>query len=309
MLKNNLSLILKKIILPKVKVFYVISQGNAGDNLITVSAISFLNKIGIEYQTLLVSEVYSLPSEDILQSCFLIGGGGGLIPNYDTITNLLDFLTYARQVIQLPSTADNIDEFLENYKCNFSIFLREKQSFDYIKSLNLNFDSYLAQDLVFYANIDSWHIEKNFFCITREAFNSYKRKGICRSAYLKAKLYLLAFKFLKTFNISREISLFRTDSESSGKHSNEKSNIDISNLFNYGQSSIELIYESANDFVSFINLLNNNVKTDRLHVAIASAKLGKQVEFYGGNYHKCKSVYDWSIKGKFKNVIWKDKVD
>ena len=45
------------------------------------------------------------------------------------------------------------------------------------------------------------------------------------------------------------------------------------------------------------------IRTDRLHVAIASAMLGKRVLFYSNSYYKNKAVYEYSLK-KYPQVIF-----
>lgn len=59
----------------------------------------------------------------------------------------------------------------------------------------------------------------------------------------------------------------------------------------------------ATDFGSFVNIIGNACKvyTDRLHVAILSAILGKETYLYPNSYHKNKGVYELSLHG-FPNV-------
>ena len=46
------------------------------------------------------------------------------------------------------------------------------------------------------------------------------------------------------------------------------------------------------------------VNTNRLHIGIAAALLGKAVNLYRGSYHKIAGVYDFSMRGKFNNVTF-----
>jgi len=61
------------------------------------------------------------------------------------------------------------------------------------------------------------------------------------------------------------------------------------------------------DFGSFVNIVRNasKVYTDRLHVAILSAILGKETYLYPNSYHKNKGVYEFSLS-KFRNVKFID---
>jgi exopolysaccharide biosynthesis predicted pyruvyltransferase EpsI len=87
-----------------------------------------------------------------------------------------------------------------------------------------------------------------------------------------------------------EINCFRTDSESAGKMIPER-NFDISDMG--GDAHKTVILDVVKNFGS--------VNTDRLHVAVAGALLGKQVLLFVNNYHKNRSVFEYSLK-RFPNV-------
>lgn len=55
----------------------------------------------------------------------------------------------------------------------------------------------------------------------------------------------------------------------------------------------------------FLNKINNRytVNTDRLHVAIVSTLLGKNVKFYSNSYFKNKAVYEYSLE-KYNNIVF-----
>jgi exopolysaccharide biosynthesis predicted pyruvyltransferase EpsI len=46
--------------------------------------------------------------------------------------------------------------------------------------------------------------------------------------------------------------------------------------------------------------------TDRLHVAIASSLMGKEVHLYAGSYFKNKEVFLSTLKEYFPNVLFHD---
>ena len=46
------------------------------------------------------------------------------------------------------------------------------------------------------------------------------------------------------------------------------------------------------------------VNTNRLHIAILSALLGKSVNFYANSYGKNHAVYEHSMAQRFSNVKW-----
>ncbi|MFA5764262.1 MAG: polysaccharide pyruvyl transferase family protein [Candidatus Paceibacterota bacterium] len=49
-----------------------------------------------------------------------------------------------------------------------------------------------------------------------------------------------------------------------------------------------------------------HINTDRLHIAICSVLLGKQVRLFPNSYYKNKAVFDYSLK-KFPNIIFVEK--
>lgn len=60
-------------------------------------------------------------------------------------------------------------------------------------------------------------------------------------------------------------------------------------------------YEDSRPFYHRISAYSN-VRTDRLHVAIAAAQLGKVVELIASGYSKSPSVYTHSLAGIYPNV-------
>jgi exopolysaccharide biosynthesis predicted pyruvyltransferase EpsI len=68
-------------------------------------------------------------------------------------------------------------------------------------------------------------------------------------------------------------------------------NFDISHMGDDGHKT--LILDVVKNFGS--------VNTDRLHVGVAGALLGKQVLLFVNNYHKSRSVFEYSLR-RFLNV-------
>ncbi len=89
-----------------------------------------------------------------------------------------------------------------------------------------------------------------------------------------------------------ELNAFREDDE---KFMLKKppNNIDISKM---GIQSTPI--------ANFINMLSSHrvINTDRLHVCIGSAMLGKEVNFYPNSYYKNKAIYEYSIKNRYPKV-------
>ena len=87
------------------------------------------------------------------------------------------------------------------------------------------------------------------------------------------------------------LNAFRTDNESLLNRV-PRPNFDISSMGREYHHS--LILDTLANFEA--------VNTDRLHVSIAGALLGKKVRVFEGNYHKIKSIYEYSLRDRFPNV-------
>jgi CDP-glycerol glycerophosphotransferase len=94
-----------------------------------------------------------------------------------------------------------------------------------------------------------------------------------------------------------QLHAFRTDRERNASIESEvpgeRQNRDIS-LEDKGLADPRGLYTALSSF--------SRVSTDRLHVAIASAQIGLDVELFPSGYPKIESVYDSSIAGTFPNV-------
>lgn len=113
----------------------------------------------------------------------------------------------------------------------------------------------------------------------------------------KGKVYLWHdCAFYNSFEKSKvegvgTLNAFRSDQESILKMKPNPNN-DIS-YNGYATKPLDGFLETLQKY--------NKINTDRLHVAIAAALLGKRVNFYPNSYYKNKAVFDYSLK-KFPNV-------
>ncbi|WP_111493586.1 MULTISPECIES: polysaccharide pyruvyl transferase family protein [Marinobacter] len=275
--------------------------GNAGDHLITMSSLSTLEKLGLKVNL-------ALPGAPVGESAanrtLLVAGGGNLVPLYDDVAQLLHrFKDAFQRLVVLPHTIAGHEPLLRELPDSTLIFCREKPSFDYVSN-QVSAQTYLCDDMVFYGDMSAFRVRHLPLVWLRELFGTFRVTGLGRRKYAEAKLRLLGGWLRRRLSRSgtRAGHLYRTDRESAGQPIPDD-NCDASVAFDYGQTSIERIRESARDFVNYIDQFDI-VYTDRLHVCIAAARLGKTVYFSGGSYHKCRSVYENSIAGRFDNVIW-----
>jgi exopolysaccharide biosynthesis predicted pyruvyltransferase EpsI len=88
-------------------------------------------------------------------------------------------------------------------------------------------------------------------------------------------------------------NFFRTDSEASGAIEIPEGNLDLSACANEHEPIDRFFQKIATYSI---------IKTDRLHVAIAAALLGRETYLHTGVSFKIKAVYNASIKEYFNNV-------
>jgi exopolysaccharide biosynthesis predicted pyruvyltransferase EpsI len=96
--------------------------------------------------------------------------------------------------------------------------------------------------------------------------------------------------------------------------------VGILNVFRSDKESILRILPESNNDLSYkgyatkplgklINILRKyeQINTDRLHIAIGAALLGKRVKLFSNSYYKNKAVFDYSLS-KFPNVSFVEKL-
>jgi exopolysaccharide biosynthesis predicted pyruvyltransferase EpsI len=93
------------------------------------------------------------------------------------------------------------------------------------------------------------------------------------------------------------LNAFRTDRESLGFHKHVSRNRDIS-IEHDGSGDCQLFFSELAQY--------EHIRTDRAHVAIASAMLGRRVTFYPGAYHKNQGIYECSLR--HFGVAWETKL-
>lgn len=192
----------------------------------------------------------------------LVAGGGNLVPQYHHLEKLLRRLPKSGiRVIILPSTVLGCFALLREFE-DLILLARERVTWRLAREEGIH--TILCHDAAFDLEYDDWMIASNRS--TRETLMN-----------------------------------FRIDCESAtGAPSSIRGNRDLSEEFGNRLWDFETASEAARRFVSEINLYRQ-VETDRLHVAIVAACLGKQVRLFPNCYHKNRSVWLNSLSG-FPNV-------
>ncbi len=289
------------------KLYLFPNPGNAGDSLIAVATILFLNKIGIDY------EIVDSHSFDGTGKVVAYAGGGNFGGNESRAGRVVaKYHKSAKNFIIFPHTIFGANDLLSEFGSNCHIFCREKVSYEHVKSISINANIYLQDDIVFTATSDDiFALESKpsyIKAITKELINKVKGIddydfGISLKGALTYFQYISQKKLLNRKSNSKGVlNAFRTDVE---KTSIElpSDNVDLSAVLELSSCNSDLAIVAAQRLLREINAFDT-IRTNRLHIAIGAILLGKQVELYGNNYYKIRAIYDYSIKDKFQNVQW-----
>jgi exopolysaccharide biosynthesis predicted pyruvyltransferase EpsI len=170
---------------------------------------------------------------------------------------------------------------LANLSERVVLIAREKISYDYIKSKsNYPSNCLLSHDMAFYTkNINKY---KNISCVGEcnafrcdDELNDDNGHVEVPEDNKDISIDFQRPMFMKNWNLSDDINI----------QVEKNLSIATDNIFSY---------------LSKFQIVNTN----RLHVGIAAALLGKEVNLYRGSYHKIVGVYDFSMRDKFNNVTY-----
>ncbi|WP_323813281.1 polysaccharide pyruvyl transferase family protein [Cellvibrio sp. NN19] len=286
-------------------IYYRSNPGNAGDSLIACGAFLLFEKLGLDVRLADTADF------DATGKIVLYAGGGNLVGYY---SEARDFISKhhrtAKQFILLPHTVTSNEDLLAELGSNVILFARENHTFQHLLEHAPKTQVFLSDDLAFYISpksIISSHKLSLFKCvlmkikfkITKNNDEFYKLPRPI--AMLRNSL----FEFKSSLNRKKSGNFFRTDVERASNFIPED-NADLSHIYEYGTRNRDLCFYSAARLMKHIDLFEE-INTDRLHICIAAALLGKRVNFFPNSYFKCRAVYEKSLKDKYINVIWNSK--
>ena len=274
-------------------VYFCPNPGNAGDSLLAHVTYELFDEYNIKYQIL--KEQGFNPTDKIL----LYGGGGNLVPYYPHARNfILKYHRLVKKLIILPHSIDGNEDLLKKLDENVDIITREEVTYNHVKKNALRANVFLADDLGF-----SLNVEKILSKMPRFSLHLVNLKLPVR-ILLQGNYTEMKHRARKLFQNEKKhvLNCFRTDQEKTDIDI-PSDNVDLSSIFSYGVDSKEKAFYVCYRLLNFINSYEE-IRTNRLHVAIAGALLGKEVKLYSNSYYKCEAVYEFSIKGRFPNVTW-----
>jgi len=270
-------------------IYYMPNPGNGGDALIAYATFCLFDKLGLKYSIINAQT-------DVKDKIVFIGGGGNLVKEYDTLSNFIHSnLNTIKELVVLPHTINSHQELIKKMGNNVTLLCREQMSYDYVTQLNQNCRCYLIEDLAFTLPIDTLRqkLRKNILPI-------FLRQYVFKMFRYQGQVIRPWWNIL----FGQTLNAFRIDSERT-QIVKPKNNMDLSLLILYDKSMCDKnsVERNVIDILSVLNKYST-VKTNRLHICIGAALLGKKVMFHPNSYYKNESIYLFSLKDKFPNVEW-----
>jgi len=290
--------------LPDEQIYYRSNPGNAGDSLIAAGAFQLFDSLNLRIKFIDTDEFDS--SDKIV----IYAGGGNLNHIYDDARLFIEKVhAQAKYFILLPHTVTGNENLLSEMSDNCTIFAREEISYRHIQKFGFNCKTYIDHDMALHLDVGKVlkHRYPNMLLlvikklINKAVGNNLNQKIPSVSKLLNVMLFEVKSRFTLDVALGK---FFRVDVESSGKKI-PPNNADLSVIYEFGTQSREIIDYTVWKLLRFINRFDN-IQTDRLHISVGSALLGKNIEFYPNSYFKCKAVYEFSLKAeRFSTIKWK----
>jgi exopolysaccharide biosynthesis predicted pyruvyltransferase EpsI len=258
---------------------WVLNPGNAGDSLIVAGTVQLLTSHDIPYRCIFDYDHYDGTDRIVCYS-----GGGCLVPYY---TFAREFLARhherAAHVVMLPHTIVGNEDLLGGFGRNVTLICREAFSYRHCRAAARAADVHVADDLAF-------RLDARVFLSRPSGPLGHRDEAV------EVKMRERYRDFFLSRAVGRSaLAVWRGDVERS-KRRMEPAQHDIANTF-----GIESIYGPAAMLTSaeyFLRTVDQfqEIRTDRLHVAVAGALLGKRVEIYPNGYFKNRAMYDFSLR-------------
>lgn len=263
-------------------VCFLPNSGNAGDSLINLATLHCFDRLGIRFEAVGVGA-------NVAGRTVLLGGGGNFIPAYATIRNAFtDFLDKAKEIILLPHTVRGNEDLLARMGRNVTLICRDVESYQHAAT-------HAAQALVLLGHDMAFHTDLPRLLDSTEAASSYQPAFV--EALEKAKVDLPA--------LQRKARVFyaRHDGESAGRIGG--ADADISQIFAFGTWP----GKAQGAAWALLEMIRTSppIETDRLHVGIGAALLGKDCVLHDNNYGKNAGVWRHSLRHHFPHVAFKAK--
>lgn len=259
-------------------VLYVPNGGNAGDALINVGFYQMAERLGLEHVVLARSDYRQVGSDDTV----VIGGGGAIVPEWPATPRFIEHVAAtARRIIILPQSFREAETTLRALRPQDVLIARERFSYDYAKSLHLDCGVEIDHDVALQVSVEQ---------LIAEAAGLRPRVSTDRLGRDAAFVHHRARS-----HVVSTLAAFRSDREASPEVGQRRSRLnDLSVIAGRGGRDRPASLWAARRLLALVDLYDE-IRTDRLHVIIAAALLGKRIVAFPNNYHKVRGVIEMSL--------------
>lgn len=265
------------------RLVYVPNVGNAGDALIATAAWQRFDRLGLRPMVVRRSQLQ--PGDRAIYA-----GGGNLVPEYRDCELFLHrcLKVGVSAAIVLPHSIRGHAELLRSLDARFTLVCREQPGLRYVTEVAQTCHCFFAPDLAL--GID---VAKLFAtCRGRPALGA----GFARIPRQLLKYWSWKRRIRRVLPDSTgRLTVFRCDAERMpGLSGNPE--YDLSN--HYG-SPFRMRGEADQVSFDFLQVIDRAriVETNRLHVGIGAALLGKEVILHDNSYGKLGAVFEASLQG------------
>ncbi len=247
------------------RALYFPGGGNLGDGLIGLGAQDLFEHFGLKLDTRTGWDT------DVLRGIryLVVNGSGGFAEGLwkDFVRVLEPFFEAGGEAVLLPSTVSGYRDFFTRYGRQITVFAREQVSYEHLRSIEaLEGRVHLCHDLAFAVD--------------------FERTGWPEGlAGTEARL-----------------SLLRADEESRG-HAKPRDNIDLALIWNSIQWTNRSVCMPPLSAAAQLIYRFDDIESDRLHMSVLAALMGKRVTMRPNAYFKNKAVYEHSLH-RFAHVIF-----
>ena len=276
---------------------WVLNPGNAGDSLISAGTVQLLTDRNIPFRSINDYDHYDSTGRILCYS-----GGGCFVPYYSFGRDFLSkHLERADRIILLPHTIDGNEDFLASLRSNVTLICRESASYMHCRRVT-KVDVYAADDLAFSLDARKFLARRaRWLARLMEMFGAQSADSLShRDPRISVKMQERYRNFLTNAKVTKTLAVWREDVERNEQRPVNAEN-DIANIFGIESSyGLPAMLTSAEYFLRAVDLFEA-IRTDRLHVAVAGAILGKDVEIFPNSYFKNRAMYEFSLR-RYPNV-------
>lgn len=266
---------------------YLPNPGNAGDSMIACATYQLFEQEQIAYRVVDPSRF------DSSGKIVLYGGGGGLVEGGLVARNFIEkHYQRAKRLVLLPHTVRGHEDLLGRLGPNVDLIARELVSYEHMKREAPNARVLLSHDLAFQLDVDA---------LIAKPMPGWVG-SISPKRRLRRRWFMTRELIRRRMFGANSLDCLREDKERTAEQL-PVWNADISKLFKHGvDTPLKAAKASRMIFDQIVKY--GELRTNRLHLAIAGALLGKRVFFQANNNAKCRSVYEFSMRDQFPEVVW-----